>query len=119
MAPQINTGLFMTYNVKMWKVNEMNPEWLLYAGLYAIPNASKLKADSNYMNAIVEVENKNYTINQLNSWQNQLLPMDSIDKKIKIVNDNLLLLEYMIKVWKYAISITWTNCPPIIRPNPI
>jgi hypothetical protein len=45
-----------------------------------IPNASKLKADSNYMNAMsaVEVENKNYTINQLNSWQNQLLPMDSI-----------------------------------------
>jgi hypothetical protein len=34
-----------------------------------IPNASKLKADSNYMNAMsaVEVENKNYTINQLNS----------------------------------------------------
>jgi hypothetical protein len=25
MAPQINTGLFMTpYNVKMWKANEMN-----------------------------------------------------------------------------------------------
>jgi hypothetical protein len=71
------------------------------------------------MNAMsaVEVENKNYTINQLNSWQNQLLPMDSIDKKIKIVNDNLLLLEYMIKVWKYVISITWTNCPTI-RPNP-
>jgi hypothetical protein len=24
----------------------------------------------------------------------------------------------MIKVWKYAISITWTNCPPIIaNPN--
>jgi hypothetical protein len=68
------------------------------------------------MNAMsaVEVENKNYTINQLN-WQNQLLPMDSIDKKIKIVNDNLLLLEYMIKVWKYVISTTWTNCPPIIR----
>jgi hypothetical protein len=22
----------------------------------------------------------------------------------------------MIKVWKYAISITWTNCPPITRP---
>jgi outer membrane protein TolC len=29
MAPQINTGLFMTpYNVKMWKANEMNPEWV-------------------------------------------------------------------------------------------
>jgi hypothetical protein len=40
--------------------------------------SSKLKADSNHMNAMSEVENKNYTINQLNSWQNQLLPMDSI-----------------------------------------
>jgi hypothetical protein len=26
-----NMGLFMTpYNVKMWKANEMNPEWVLY-----------------------------------------------------------------------------------------
>jgi hypothetical protein len=44
MAPQINTGLFMTpYNVKMWKANEMNPEWLLYARLYANDSPSKLK----------------------------------------------------------------------------
>jgi hypothetical protein len=41
--------------------------------------------------------------------------MDNIDKKIQIANDNLLLLEYMIKVWKYAINITWTNCPRITR----
>jgi hypothetical protein len=35
-----------------------------------IPNASRLKADSDYMNAMssVEVENKNYTVNQLNAW---------------------------------------------------
>jgi hypothetical protein len=34
-----------------------------------IPNASRLKADSDYMNAMssVEVENKNYTVNQLNA----------------------------------------------------
>jgi hypothetical protein len=41
--------------------------------------------------------------------------MDNIDKKIQIANDNLLLLEYMIKVWKYAINTTWTNCPRITR----
>jgi outer membrane protein TolC len=72
MAPQINTGLFMTpYNVKMWKANEMNPGMGSYMLGFTqmIPNASKLKADSNYMNAMsaVEVENKKYTINQLNS----------------------------------------------------
>jgi hypothetical protein len=57
------------YNVKMWKANEMNPEWVLYAGLLRKWFPSKLKADSNYMNAMsaVEVENKTYTINQLNS----------------------------------------------------
>jgi outer membrane protein TolC len=46
----------------------------------------------------VEKENKNYTINQLKS----LAKMNYyqwlvLNKKIKIVNDNLLLLEYMIK----------------------
>jgi hypothetical protein len=64
-----NTGLFMTpYNVKMWKANERNPNGFLYARLYANDSQCiKLKADSNYMNAMsaVEVENKNYTINQL------------------------------------------------------
>jgi hypothetical protein len=44
--------------------------------------------------------------------------MDNIDKKIQIANDNLLLLEYMIKVWKYAINTTWTNHPRITRRNP-
>jgi hypothetical protein len=51
-----------------------------------IPNASKLKADSNYMNAMsaVEVENKNYTINQLNSWQNHYYQWIVLDKKSKL-----------------------------------
>jgi outer membrane protein TolC len=65
-----------------------------------IPNASKLKADFNLMSAMssVEKENKNYTINQLkalaktNYYQWLLL-----NKKIKIADDNLLLLDYMIK----------------------
>lgn len=103
MPPQINTGLFMApYNVKMWKADEMNPGMGAYMVGFTqmIPNASKLKADASYMNAMssVEAENKNYTINQLNALAKtnyyQWLVMD---KKIKIANDNLLLLEYMIK----------------------
>jgi hypothetical protein len=40
-----------------------------------IPNASRLKADSDYMNAMssVEVENKNYTVNQLNALVKRII----------------------------------------------
>ena len=103
MPPQVETGFFMTpYNTKMWKADEMNPGMGNYMlGItQMIPNASKLKADFNLMTAMssVEKENKNYTINQLKS----LAKMNYyqwlvLNKKIKIVNDNLLLLEYMIK----------------------
>jgi outer membrane protein TolC len=103
MAPQINTGLFMTpYDTKMWKGDEMNPGMGAYMLGFTqmIPNASKLKADSDYMNArsSVEAENKNYTINQLNALaKTNYYQWTVLDKKIKIANDNLLLLEYMIK----------------------
>jgi len=65
-----------------------------------IPNASKLKADSDYMNAMssVEAENKNYTINQLNALaKTNYYQWIVLDKKIQVANDNLLLLKYMIK----------------------
>lgn len=103
MPPQINTGLFMApYDVKMWKADEMSPGMGAYMVGFTqmIPNASKLKADSNYMNAMssVEAENKNYTINQLNALAKaNYFQWLVLDKKIKIANDNLLLLEYMIK----------------------
>ncbi|MGO4904557.1 TolC family protein [Flavobacterium sp. W20_MBD1_R3] len=103
MAPQINTGLFMTpYDVKMWKGDEMNPGMGAYmlGFIQMIPNASKLRADSDYMNAMssVEAENKNYTANQLNALaKTNYYQWMVLDKKIKIANDNLLLLEYMIK----------------------
>jgi hypothetical protein len=44
------------------------------------------KADSDYMNAssAVEVEKKNYTVNQLSALAKQLLSMDNIDKKYKL-----------------------------------
>jgi hypothetical protein len=52
MAPQVSTGLFMTpYNI--------NPDGVLHDVTQMIQN-SRLKADSDYMNAMssVEVENK-------------------------------------------------------------
>jgi outer membrane protein TolC len=95
MAPQVSTGLFMTpYNI--------NPDMGSYmiGVTQMIPNASRLKADSDYMNAMssVEVENKNYTVNQLNALvKTNYYQWIVLDKKMKVAKDNLLLLEYMIK----------------------
>lgn len=103
MAPQVETGFFMTpYNTKMWKADEMSPGMGSYMiGVsQMIPNAKKQNAEYKYMNAMssVEKENKNYTLNQLyaiaktNYYQWLVL-----NKKVKVANDNLLLLKYMIK----------------------
>ena len=103
MAPQVSTGFFMTpYNSKLWKADEMGTGMGNYMiGVQQmIPNASKLKADSNYMNAMssVEAENKNYTLNQLNALaKTNYYQWLVLNKKLKIANDNLLLLDYMIK----------------------
>jgi len=103
MPPQVSTGFFMTpYNSKLWKADEMGPGMGSYMlGVsQMIPNASKLKADFNYMNAMssVETENKNYTGNQLKALaKTNYYQWLVLSKKIKIANDNLLLLEYMIK----------------------
>jgi outer membrane protein TolC len=103
MPPQVSTGFFMTpYNPKMWKTDEMNPGMGNYmlGVTQMIPNASKLKADYNYMSTMssVEAENKNYTINQLNALaKTNYYQWLVLTKKVKIANDNLLLLEYMIK----------------------
>lgn len=103
MPPEINTGFFMTpYNTKMWKADGMSPGM----GSYMIgftqmfPNASRQKADANYMNAMssVEAENKKYTINQLNALaKTNYYQWLVLDKQTKIIKENLLLLEYMIK----------------------
>ena len=103
MSPQVETGFFMTpYNTKMWKANEMNPGMGSYmlGVTQMIPNASKLKADFNLMSAMssVEKENKNYTINQLKALaKTNYYQWLVLNKKIKIADDNLLLLDYMIK----------------------
>ena len=103
MSPQVETGFFMTpYNIKMWKADEMNfgmGNYMLGV-TQMIPNASKLKADFNLMNAMsaVEKENKNFTINQLKALaKKNYYQWLVLNRKIKIANDNLLLLDYMIK----------------------
>jgi outer membrane protein TolC len=103
MAPQVSTGFFMApYNTKLWKADDMGPGMGFYmlGVTQMIPNASKLKADFNYMNAMssVEAENKNYTINQLNAIAKTNYYQWLIgNKKVQLANDNLLLLGYMIK----------------------
>ncbi|MFV8271003.1 TolC family protein [Flavobacterium sp. GT2N3] len=103
MAPQVETGFFMApYNTKMWKASEMSPGMGSYmVGVtQMIPNARKLKSDFNYMNAMssVEKENKEYTINQLKALAKaNYYQWLVLNKKIKIADDNLLLLGYMIK----------------------
>ena len=103
MAPQVETGFFMApYNTKMWKVDEMSPGMGSYmVGVtQMIPNARKLKSDFNYMNAMssVEKENKEYTINQLKALaKTNYYQWLVLNKKIKIADNNLLLLGYMIK----------------------
>jgi outer membrane protein TolC len=103
MAPQVETGFFMApYNTKMWKADDMSPGMGSYMiGVsQMIPNAKKQNAEYKYMNAMssVERENKNYTLNQLyalaktNYYQWLIL-----NRKVKVANDNLLLLNYMIK----------------------
>jgi outer membrane protein TolC len=103
MPPQVETGFFTTpYNTKMWKADGTFPGMGMYmlGVTQMIPNASKLKADSNLMNAMssVEKENKNYTINQLKALaKTNYYQWLVLNKKIKIADDNLLLLDYMIK----------------------
>ena len=103
MAPEISTGFFMTpYNTKMWKADEMSRGMGAYMVGFTqmIPNASRQKAEANYMNAMssVEAENKKYTGNQLNALAKvNYYQWLVLDKKIKIIKENLLLLDYMIK----------------------
>ncbi|ESU26677.1 heavy metal RND efflux outer membrane protein, CzcC family [Flavobacterium limnosediminis JC2902] len=103
MPPQVETGFFMTpYNSKMWKADEISPGMGSYmlGVTQMIPNSKKLNTDFKYMSAMssVEKENKNYTINQLNALaKTNYYQWLVFNKKIKIADDNLLLLDYMIK----------------------
>lgn len=103
MAPQVETGFFMTpYNTKMWKADDMSPGMGSYMiGVsQMIPNAKRQNAEYKYMSAMssVEKENKNYTLNQLYAIaKTNYYQWLALNKKVKVANDNLLLLNYMIK----------------------
>lgn len=117
MPPQVNTGLFMTpYSTQMWKSDEMNPGMGAYMiGIsQMIPNATRQKAEFNYMStmASVEAENKNYTHNQLNALaKKKYYEWLILNKKLKIANDNLLLLEYMIKSMEIRYQFNMDKLP--------
>jgi outer membrane protein TolC len=127
MPPQVETGFFTTpYNTKLWKANEMGNGMGMYmlGVTQMIPNASRLKAESNYMNAMssVEAENKNYTINQLNALaKTNYYQWLVLNKKLKVANDNLLLLDYMIKSmeirYKYSMDKMSTHYKATARYN--
>jgi outer membrane protein TolC len=103
MPPQVETGFFMTpYNTKMWKTTKMATAMGSYmlGVTQMIPNAAKLNANENLMKAMssVENENKNFTLNQLYALAKKYYyEWIIIKKKIKIAEDNLELLTYMIK----------------------
>src|SRR5574343_337565 len=103
MAPQVESGFFMTpYNTKMWKANDMSPGMGNYMiGIsQMIPNSKKQNAEYKYMSAMssIEKENKNYTLNQLYAIaKTNYYQLLVLNKKLKIANENLQLLNYMIK----------------------
>jgi outer membrane protein TolC len=103
MNPQISSGLFMTpYKTGLWRPNDMNNGMGSYMiGVsQMIPNPKKQNAEYNYMKAMssVEKENKNYTLNQLFSLAKfQYYQLVIVLKKTTIAEENLALLEYMIK----------------------
>ncbi len=103
MPPQVSTGFFMTpYNTELWKAKGINPGMgnVMLGFTQMIPNPSKLNAEFNYMNAMssVEVENKNYTINQLYSLaRTNYFQWIIVDKKINVLKENLSLIDYMVK----------------------
>ena len=117
MAPQINSGFFMTpFNPKMWKADGMNLGMgsLMIGATQMLPNKKKKNAEFNLMNAMssVEKENKNYTLNQLyavakNNYYQGLVLL----KKVKIAADNILLLEYMITAMEIRYQYNMDKLP--------
>ncbi len=103
MPPQVSSGFFMTpYNARMWRVNDRNTGMgsFMVGVAQMIPNPKKLNSEFNYMNAMssVEIENKNYTINQLRALaKTNYYQWLVLQKKLKITNENLMLLSYMIQ----------------------
>ncbi|MBL7818928.1 MAG: TolC family protein [Saprospiraceae bacterium] len=103
MPPQVSSGFFMTpYNVRMWRANDRNSGMgsFMVGVTQMIPNPKRLSSEFNYMNAMssVEFEKKNYTLNQLRAMaKSNYYQWLVLQKKVKITNENLILLGYMIQ----------------------
>lgn len=103
MPPQVGAGLFMTpYNPQLWKASDMGAGMgsFMVSVQQMIPNPVKQNADFEYMQAMssVEEKNKQYTYNQMAAWaKTAYYRWQIINKKTVIANENLLLLDFMIK----------------------
>ena len=121
MAPQINSGFFMTpYNPMMWKAdaNSAGMGAYMIGATQMIPNPKKIEADYKYMSAMSSVvkENKGYTINQLQALAKaNYYQWLVLTKKMKILNENLLLLDYMIKTMEIRFQYNMDKLSPYYK----
>ena len=103
MPPQFGLGQFMTpYNVGLWRKNgDMNGMGsVMLSGEQMFANQNKLDADERYMKAMssVEKEKLNATLNELiNDAKQAYFELIILEKKIKILEQNEKLLNFMIK----------------------
>ena len=103
MPPQVQAGYFMTpYNPTFWKPDGAFTGMgnFMVGATQMIPNSKRQRAEYEYMSAMssLEKENKNYTINQLNAMaKSNYYEWIILRKKIKKANENILLLDFMIK----------------------
>lgn len=103
MPPQFGLGQFMTpYNVGLWRKNgDMNGMGsVMLSGEQMFANQKKLDADERYMKAMssVEKEKLNATLNELiNDAKQAYFELIILEKKIKILEQNEKLLNFMIK----------------------
>ncbi len=103
MPPQVGAGFFMTpYNPQLWKDNAMGQGMgaFMVSVQQMFPNPAKQNAEYEYMQAMsaVEEKNKQYTFNQMAAWaKTAYYRWQVTTKKTAIANENLLLLDYMIK----------------------
>jgi len=103
MAPQFGVGQFMTpYNVALWHREGNMPGMgsVMVSGEQMFPNKKKLDADEAYMKGMSSVENekKSASLNDLISEAKaSYYEWIILKKKIKVVDQNESLLEFMIK----------------------
>ena len=103
MPPQFGLGQFMTpYNLGLWRKNgDMNGMGsVMLSGEQMFANKKKLDADERYMKTMssVEKEKLNASLNELiNDAKQAYFELIILEKKIKILEQNEKLLNFMIK----------------------